>query len=525
MDAAAPPSRWPLVAAGVLTQVVGVVYLVLALASFPAAHDLHVGTHAILVSVVAAIAAIVCGTLVWRGKLVPLALAAGLDIGFGVGLPRGSSTIGASLRALPGDADTADTLVVGVAIAMFVAAILCVLAIPAALKLRAWARAAAQPAPRTSQLGSTLPGVVPAKAVPTQLIRLPGPSRRKPLVIAGVAIGSIAIGIGIITAATGSNDSGSATVASGSAAAGSASAPLPRARGGSGAVTAVVPAAPATDAGVGVGVAVAVSPDAPPEPPHVDDLLARFHAALASDQPADLALVFSAHAFAFGVLANEIAEGREAVVATLRHDLGAPPRSGFTVTPRFSQVGHTADVAWIAEELKVGDQVFELTAVAGIEDGAWEIAALHVGLAMPNETAYRLARDGQLADPDAIPDAHDESELAKAMRQAFASKPSFVAARSARPDAVNFGSAPGERLLGGEAIRKVFGRLRASLRLHDAVKVGTVGADGGWGAANVDFTDADRDGVQVTQTFRVLVAWVREGQDLRIVQTQFSNAR
>ena len=61
--------------------------------------------------------------------------------------------------------------------------------------------------------------------------------------------------------------------------------------------------------------------------------------------------------------------------------------------------------------------------------------------------------------------------------------------------------------------------------MHDAVKVGAIGEHGGWGAANVDFTDADRDGVQVTQTFRVLVAWVREGKDLRIVQTQFSNAR
>ena len=48
---------------------------------------------------------------------------------------------------------------------------------------------------------------------------------------------------------------------------------------------------------------------------------------------------------------------------------------------------------------------------------------------------------------------------------------------------------------------------------------------GGWGAANVDFTDADSDGTEVTQTFRVLAAWVKEDAGWRIVQTQWSNAR
>ena len=61
------------------------------------------------------------------------------------------------------------------------------------------------------------------------------------------------------------------------------------------------------------------------------------------------------------------------------------------------------------------------------------------------------------------------------MQTAFASKPSFVDARSTSPDAFNFGSAPGERLKGGETIKKVFGRINATLKLHDAVKVGQDG--------------------------------------------------
>ena len=112
-----------------------------------------------------------------------------------------------------------------------------------------------------------------------------------------------------------------------------------------------------------------------------------------------------------------------------------------------------------------------------------------------------------------------------AMRAAFASRTSFVEARSTRDDAFNFGSAPGERLARGDAIRKVFGRIRATVHLHDAVRVGTIGTHGGWGAANVDFTDAEKDGTDVTQTFRVLAVWLNESAGWRIVQTQWSNAR
>jgi len=69
--------------------------------------------------VIASLAAVVCGTLVWRGRLVPLALATGLDVGLGIVLPRGSSGIGALLRILPqGDVATAETLVTVGAIAL-----------------------------------------------------------------------------------------------------------------------------------------------------------------------------------------------------------------------------------------------------------------------------------------------------------------------------------------------------------------------------------------------------------------------
>ncbi len=516
MSSGTQPSRVLLIGAGSSTQLIGTACLILALASLPVVHDLETGTGGVIASIVASLAAIVCGTLVWRGRLVPLALAAGLDVGFGIGLPRGNSAIGSMLRILPAeDASTVETIVIVAAVVMFVAALLCVLAVPSALKLRQWARDA-QLAPGASTHGSelavgaaparasgqTLRGLGPAKLVPTQVIRIDG-QRSKPTIIIGVAVTLIAIGIIVITATLGgsSEDTAVATAAKGSS------------------VTSV-DEEPATAPPAPAGSAAPVAIDAAAPPPPFEDFVARFHDALGT--PDALGALLDPAAFAFGADSHDLAEGRDAVVAQLREDIG----DGRKATVKFSQLGQDGEVGWLAEELKVGGTTFVVTAVAGLRDNAWTIAALHWAVAMPNATAYRLARDGELAVPDAIPDAHDESELAAAMRAAFASKPSFVEARSARAEAFNFGSAPGERLKGGEAIRKIFGRIAATIHLHDAVTVGMVGARGGWGAANVDFTDQDKiDGTEITQTFRVLVVWVKEDAAWRIVLSHFSNAR
>ncbi|MEO6777194.1 MAG: nuclear transport factor 2 family protein [Kofleriaceae bacterium] len=524
------PSRVLLIVAGALTQVVGAACLVSSLAALPFAHDLHTRTHSILASIVAALATIVCGTLIYRGRLIPIALAAGLDVGFAIGLPRGSAAIGTLLHVLPqGDVATAGTLVTLGSVTMFVAAILCILAIPSALRLRAWARAElareelavrgaeGEQAKRAAQqsrsstgaivpaAASTLEGVGP-KLMPTQVIH--AGRRGTPVLIVGVAVTLIAIGIVVITAASGSSPASDASkLGSG---AGSGEVVM---RAGSGSALVV----DAGDAG---------DDAATPSDPPVEQLTARLHLALESMKPDELALLFDAKVFAFGVEAHEVAEGRDAVVAMLRHDLGTAANA--EVTTRFAQTGHEGDAGWFAEAIDVGGKAFVATGVADLRDGAWSIAALHWSVAMPNAEAYKAARKGTLEPPDAIPDAPDApdpSDLAKAMRLGFASTPAFVAARSTRPDALNYGSAPGERVQGGDNIKKIFSRIKATIRLHDAVAVGTVGTHGGWGAANVDFTDADRDGTEVTQTFRVLVAWVQESGGWRMVQTQWSNAR
>jgi ketosteroid isomerase-like protein len=554
MSSGEQPSRALLIAAGSMTQLIGAVCLVLGLASIPVVHDLKGGMGGVIASVIASLAAIVCGTLVWRGRLVPLALAAGLDVGFGIGLPRGGSAAGAVLRMLPADeASTGETLVIVAAITMFVAAILCVLAVPSALKLRQWARdeiaasLVGMPAQSTHGTGayhvgvdemaptrerprlpdelrpsqqpwqppvpqappnpgSTLRGFTAQKLMPTQVINInPAKPGRKPAIILGVALTMIALGIIVITAAT------------------SSSRDVETKGRVSDEVTSVISGSATPTAGSGSAAVVAEATDGGTEPtaPPLAEFITRFHDAAGNASAPDLKLLFDTSAFGFGVDANDLAEGRDAVVGQLRDDIGG----GGAVTVKFAHSGQDGDTAWLAEELKVGSKTFVVTAALAIRDGAWTIGALHWAEPMPNATAYRLAREGNLSSPDVIPNTNDESELAKAMRTAFASKPSFVDARSTRADAFNFGSASGERLKGGDSIKKIFARIKAVIRLHDAVKVGRLGERGGWGVANVDFTDADKDGTEVTQTFRVLAIWIKEDAGWRIVQTQWSNPK
>jgi hypothetical protein len=510
---AKPPSRALLIASGALTQLIGTACLVLALASLPVVHDLHHGMQSVIASVISALAAIVCGTLAYRGRLVPLALAAGIDVGFGIVLPRGGSAIGVLLRILPADdASTAEGIITAAAVIMFATAALCLVAIPTAVKLRRWAfeqiSSASLPAART-----TLPGIGAVRLSPTQIVYTPkAPLRSRVLVIGGVAVTVVALGVIVISAVTGPRASGLGPPEKGSAA-GSATTKIAISAPGSGSDDARRPTPDAR------------RPEVPAQPPSFDDTITAFHDALAHGKADAFAAVLDAKAFAFGVEGHELAEGRDAIVALLRHDVGDVPARGLDVAARFQQSGHEGDAAWLAEEVRVGTRTFVVTAIAGLHDNKWSIAALSFTQAMPNETAYKLARDGELVVPDAIPDRHDDSPLAAAMRTAFASKPSFVEARSTRADGFNFGSAPGERITGGDSVKKTFARLRATIRLHDATLVGMVGERAGWGAANVDFTDADRDGTQVTQTFRVLAIWLKEDAGWRIVQTQWSNAR
>ncbi|MBA3818357.1 MAG: hypothetical protein H0X17_05655, partial [Deltaproteobacteria bacterium] len=170
--------------------------------------------------------------------------------------------------------------------------------------------------------------------------------------------------------------------------------------------------------------------------------------------------------------------------------------------------------------------------LAAVIDGRWTVVAWHWGVQVPDATAERLAILGTLPRAKPVPNATTgPADLETAIRTALGSRNAFAAARSERADGFNFGSAPGERIVGGLAVKKLFGRLKTDIRIHDGLRV--VGANAwdpaqrdptiAFAAANLDFTVKTRAATELTQTFRVLAIFVKQAGEWTIVSTQWSH--
>jgi hypothetical protein len=274
------------------------------------------------------------------------------------------------------------------------------------------------------------------------------------------------------------------------------------------------------------------------KPPAVDTVLAAQRALIAKGDVAGLAATFSTSAFAFGLDADEIAEGRDAIAAMVKHDLGDPPPGGFTVTSRFQTIGTEHDHAWTAEELEltgtgIASRRIAITQLVAFVNGQWTVVAVHWGRPVSDATAERLAIMGTLPQPRQVPNRANDPALGKFVATAFASRSAFADARSERPDGFNFGSGPGERIVGGAKIKALFARLKSQLRIDGGARVvsgaawDSTQAGGAWigfAALNVVYTQKSRAQTDVTQTFRVLAILLKEQDRWTIVQTQFSNA-
>jgi hypothetical protein len=274
------------------------------------------------------------------------------------------------------------------------------------------------------------------------------------------------------------------------------------------------------------------------KPPAVDTVLTAQHALMAKGDAAGLGATFSTSALAIGTDADEIAEGRDAITAVLKHDLGDPPPGGFTVTSRFQSIGTEHDHAWIAEDLElsgtgVATRRLAITQLVALVNGQWIVVAAHWGRPVSDATAERLAIMGTLPRPRQVPNRSDDPALGKFVASAFASRSAFADARSERADGFNFGSGPGERIVGGAKIKALFARLKSQLRIDGGARVisgatwDATQAGGAWigvAALNVAYTQKSRAQTDVTQTFRVLAILLKEQDHWTIVQTQFSNA-
>jgi SnoaL-like domain len=262
------------------------------------------------------------------------------------------------------------------------------------------------------------------------------------------------------------------------------------------------------------------------------ELLEAFHQAAAHTDVARLRALAVPTAFGFGVRATSISRTAEELGAAFAADLGTPPAEGFTVTPSGLEIGEEGGHAWIAEELEVTGNSerrrFAITMLAAQLSGTWRIVAWHWAVRLPDETVERLAEEGDLPIPEGFDDRiAAPAEAAEAFRSAFSSTESYSLAISPRASSFNFGSAPGERIQGGDAIRRVFKRLRADIKIREGVIVSAAGswdpaqaaAPGvAWAAANVEFSTR-----KSRRILRVLSILVRENDEWRLVQTQWSD--
>lgn len=288
-----------------------------------------------------------------------------------------------------------------------------------------------------------------------------------------------------------------------------------------------------SDSAADAAVAVALTDggagaiDAAPLPP-IHNFLDAQRDLIGTGDVAKLVQTFAPTAFAFGVDADDVAEGRDAIEAMLTKNLGDPPPDGFKITSKFLAIGQEGPAAWTAEEIELSGPNLSprrivITQLVTATNGAWSVLALCWARTVRDETAERLAILGTLPKPRAIADRVEGDELGKAAKTAFASRKSFADARSERDDGFNFGSGPGERIVGGAKIKSLFTRLRAELRLEGGVRVVTAGSVG-FAALNAVYTQKGRAATDVSQTFRVLAVFLQEGTAWKIVQTQFSNA-
>jgi len=373
--------------------------------------------------------------------------------------------------------------------------------------------------------------------------------RRVYFILGGLAVG-VGAGVGVMVSSTASKAPAAQTTTTGSAGTGSAAS----GRTGSGSATPTastttaptMPAPPTPGPGSGsaepvsgsaTGSAGSAAPTvATPDVP-IRSFLAAQRDAIAKADAHGLVEHVAPTAFAFGINAEDVAEGRVAIEAMLANNLGDAPPDGFTVTSKYLQVGELRDHAWIAEELELvgGDapRRIAITQLAAFQGGKWTTVALHWGEPVPDAVAERRAILGNMPRPGIVPNKADGGgDLDKAVRAAFASRTAFVDARSERDDAFNFGSGPGERSTGGVAIKRLFSRLRSELKLDGGARV-VAGStwdpaqrDAPWigfAAFNADYTYKSRAATDLTQTFRVLAILIREGDAWTIVQTQFSN--
>jgi SnoaL-like domain len=257
------------------------------------------------------------------------------------------------------------------------------------------------------------------------------------------------------------------------------------------------------------------------EPPKTatspEELVVLERAAIARADEAALRALLAPNVFVHGPDTNDMAYDA-ATAAPLVRSLG-----GAIVESAWSKITLDKNVAWIVDDLEVGGVKLLASQLAFRDGGTWRIAAWHFAKLVPNKRAYELAKERNLLAPQPLEEhTDDDRQVHTAFTTAFASRDAFILAFSERADAIDLGSAPGERIVGGRAVKRAFTSIAADFEIIGPVAAGRIDDRVGWAAGNVGFS-MQIAGEPIQQIFRVLAVFVREQAGWKIVLAQWSN--
>ena len=218
------------------------------------------------------------------------------------------------------------------------------------------------------------------------------------------------------------------------------------------------------------------------------------------------------------------------MAAQLKRDLGELSGGTQVIEVKFTHIGQEGSHAWIAQELELSSpgkplRRFAVTMLAVQGKAGWQVVAWHWAVPVRDEVAEKVAILGTKPGAKAIPNKTiADKDLDKAVRDAFGSRKGFSDSRSERDEGFNFGSGPQERIIGGAKVKSIFGKLRAEIKLHDnSAYILGVSSTVGVALVNADFTHKTRAATDMTQTFRVLAVLLKEGDEWKLVLTQWSH--
>jgi SnoaL-like protein len=267
-------------------------------------------------------------------------------------------------------------------------------------------------------------------------------------------------------------------------------------------------------------------------------------AALGRADPTAQTAAFDPGGLVFGVV--HTLKGSELGPAVEKSLAGMKARGArFSATAVDPVIGVSDDgrAAWLATEFTVNVEMGEnrasvtqrLTEFLGEDGGRWKVLAAHFSVGLPNDEALARAAKGTAAQPGEVPDGVEPA--ARPLAELFDSQAKdahrLLGNVADRPGTVVFGTAPEEKWFGAAQIRAELEKSghapgTVTMTRRGGMRAGLApGGQAGWIACNVDFTLSPRGAPAVTQPYRVLAVFVREGEGpgagWRLAQAHFSN--